>query len=88
MADYVRWILSQGVLSQTLGVVGLLVLLLSIAQLCRILAEACVRAVRSWLLVARHARRAALARERGRRARAHAAAAPVDPYGIRKRERQ
>ena len=87
MSEYVRWIFSQGVLSQTLSVVGLVVLLLSIAQLCRILAEACVRALRSWLTVARYARRAALARERGRQARAAAAAAPDDPYGIRNSEK-
>ena len=67
MPHYVDWLLSQGALSQTLAVVGLLVLLLSIAQLCRILADACMRAARSWMRAAHHARRAARPRDRDRR---------------------
>jgi hypothetical protein len=65
--EYIDWLFSQGALSQTLAVVGLLVLLSSIAQLCRILADACMRAARSWMRAVHHARRAARARDRDRR---------------------
>lgn len=76
MSELIRCIFAQSLVSQALGVVALVALLVAIGQVCRILAIACVNAARSWMLVARYTRRAALARAEARRARERVAKAP------------
>ena len=59
----------EGVVSRVFSLVGLALLLVSVAELLRILGASAGRAVRSWAMAVRHLRRASAARAAARRSR-------------------